>query len=452
MNPLKKFGNSPIRKNILANLFGVGVNLLNQIALVPLYIYFWGNDLYADWLVLSAITVIFSMSDIGLNTVIQNRFSIKLAEKDTKECNELLTDNIVIVSAIFAVSLLIVASMIAAFDLVKFFNLHSITNTEAAWVLILIVVKIYVGMYSGIENAIYRANHKNSRCVYIDQLSLLSTVLITAACLYFSQGLVTLCIALCLPPIVVIIFKWFDSKKYFDYHFSFRNINKPLLISLVKPSLAFMAFPIGNAILLQGYTFIVNKYFGAADVVEYNTTRTMCNFIIVLLSTINNSVWPEYSIAYGQNDYRRMRGLHSKSLTTSWLFSIICAIAILLLGPYIYKIWTGGLVQFSYPLMTMFIMAVLMKITWTASGITLMATNNHQRMGLIYAVSCGASIIIAIWLCISKHPLYLVTATMILAHFAMTCYTIKAGLKLTHDNIKDLNARNIEFLLRKHQK
>ena len=80
----KRILSSPIRKNVVANLFGVGVNLLNQVVLVPFYILCWGKDLYADWIVITAVTAFFSMSDIGLNNVIQNRFAIKFAENDLK--------------------------------------------------------------------------------------------------------------------------------------------------------------------------------------------------------------------------------------------------------------------------------------------------------------------------------------------------------------------------------
>lgn len=90
--------NSPLRKNFVANLFGIGVNLLNQIVLVPFYIIYWGKDLYSDWIVLSALTAFFCMSDMGLNSVIQNRFSIKYAQNKREECDSLLANNVVIVS------------------------------------------------------------------------------------------------------------------------------------------------------------------------------------------------------------------------------------------------------------------------------------------------------------------------------------------------------------------
>lgn len=446
---IRKKASSPIRKNIIANFFGVGVNLLNQIALVPLFIYFWGNNLYADWLVLSAITVIFSMSDIGLNTVIQNRFSIKLASKEHTECNALLTNNILIVSFIFILSMIIIGCIIFCSNLVYLFGLHSITNSEAVCILVLIVIRVYLGMFSGIENAIYRATHNNSRCVFIDQLSLFTTVILTALCLYMGWGIIILCILLCCPPLIVIAFKYIDCKKFFNYRFSLKSNDKRLLVGLIKPSIAFMAFPIGNAILLQGYTFCVNFYYGASDVVEYNTTRTMCNFMIVLLGTINNSIWPEYSIAYGENDFKRMRALHSKSFSLSWVFSILCSLFIFAFGPFIFRIWTHGMVIFSYPLMSVFILAILLKVTWTASGITLMATNNHQKLGLIYMIGCIVSLGIGLSLCILSAPLYFMASSIILAHIITAFYTIKAGIELTKDNIKDFHVRNINFLLRK---
>ena len=60
--------NSPIRKNIIANLFGIGVNLLNQIVLVPFYIIYWGNDLYSDWIVISALTAFFGIPSFKTNS------------------------------------------------------------------------------------------------------------------------------------------------------------------------------------------------------------------------------------------------------------------------------------------------------------------------------------------------------------------------------------------------
>lgn len=168
--------NSPIRRTIVANLFGVGVNLLNQIVLVPFYLVCWGKSLYADWIVISAFTVFFSMSDIGLNSVIQNRFSIKYAENNISECNKLLTINTVIVTMIFLVSLIGCIIYLCGFDVVKQMGLHELNRGDASFVFIMLLVQIFVGMYSGIENAVFKATRHTDQAVYFDQTAKLAYV------------------------------------------------------------------------------------------------------------------------------------------------------------------------------------------------------------------------------------------------------------------------------------
>lgn len=46
--------------------------------------YPWGVEEYGDWILLTAIANIFGMTDAGLNSVTQNRFSIDYAQKNTK--------------------------------------------------------------------------------------------------------------------------------------------------------------------------------------------------------------------------------------------------------------------------------------------------------------------------------------------------------------------------------
>lgn len=126
--------NSPIRRNMIANLFGVCVQLLNQIVLVPFYILFWGNELYSDWIVISALSAIFAMSDVGLNNVIQNRFSIKLSEEDYEECNSLLTNNFILVAITMVFTLFACGVFVGLWDITKVMSLHLLTRYEANFV------------------------------------------------------------------------------------------------------------------------------------------------------------------------------------------------------------------------------------------------------------------------------------------------------------------------------
>lgn len=426
---------SPIRKNIVANFFGVGVQLLNQIILVPFYILFWGNELYSDWIVISALTTIFSMSDVGLNNVIQNRFAVKYTEGNLKECESLITNNIILILATLAITLFGIVFFIGVWDITKVMNLHILTREIANWVFVLLVIKVFVGMLSSVQDAVYRSTHNASVATYMSQVGLLATALITLGCILLKTPVIILCILITLPQLVLIFIKFIHSQKYFAYRFSINSFDYNLLKQIVLPSLSFMSFPLGNTIVLQGFTLVVNNYFGANSVVLYNTTRTLCNFIKTFLGTLQTAVWPEYSIAYGKGDYNLMRHLHRKILKITIVVSGLMGVALLLFGPFIYKIWTHDKVVFSYSLMAVYILVLFTESLWTSSAVTLMATNNHSRLGAIYITSSLVALLIAILFVEINPQLWLVALSLVIMHFIIACYTIKEGFKFTKDSL-----------------
>lgn len=260
MPNIRALFNSPIRKNFLAYIFGTGVQLLNQIMLVPFYIIYWGNNLYSDWIVLSAIVVIFGMSDIGINSVIQNRFSIKYAEGNHSECNTLLSFNFVIISIVTILALGGASIYIASTDISRNLDLHVLSRSEASIIFILLIVNIFLNMYSGIPNAIFRGMHLNSKAVLIDQIAKLLTVAITLACLLMHIPITTMCILLVAPPMMALFYKYLVTRRLFRWTLDLHIHDWKLLRTIFIQALGFLSFPIGNAILIQGFTLVVNRF------------------------------------------------------------------------------------------------------------------------------------------------------------------------------------------------
>ena len=414
--------NSPIRKNIIANLFGIGVNLLNQIVLVPFYIIYWGNDLYSDWIVISALTAFFGMSDIGLNSVIQNKFSISYAQGDLKQCNSLLVNNVAIIIIIGAICVISSIAYVSFFDITDQLGLSTLNRAEGSAVFVVLLCQIFIQMLSGIENAIFRATHNASIAVYYDQIARLVIFVITFACLLIRCNMVILCIAICLPNILLIAIKHINARKYFKWGFSFVLSDLKQLREILPQSIAYMSFPISNAILLQGFTLLVNRFWGSDTVVLYNTTRTMCNFIKTFLSTILHSVWPEFSIAYGKRDYATMNRLYSKAMKASFVLSVLISIFLLIAGPFIYTTWTYGAVQFSYSLVLAFLVVLVVNTVWNTGCVALLATNNHVKFGIIDLCLTVIALIVAYFMAQSFHTLSFVVYSMLVIDFPLIYY------------------------------
>ena len=432
-------GKSPVKRNILANLFAVGVQLLNQIVLVPFYILFWGNELYSDWIVLSALTSIFSMSDVGLNNVIQNRFAVKFTEGDYNHCKSLLTNNYIIVILSLIFFLVLSVLLLSIWDITEVMSLNTLNRSVANSCFIILLIKVFVGMLSTIEDAVYRASHKAYIATYQSKIALLATFLITLCCILAKLPITWLCILTTIPQLVLIPIKYVDTQKYFQYKFSIKSIDYKLLIHLIAPSLTFMSFPLGNTIVLQGFTLVVNRYFGADIVVLFNTTRTLCNFIKVLLATIHTAVWPEYSIAYGKKDFALMRYLHRKVLKITVSLSLVIGTIIIIMGPLIFIIWTKNTIAFDYSLMTTYVLILIFESMWTSSSVTLMATNNHSKLGIIYILSSTLSLLLAVAIGHYIGHLCWVVSSLVIMNIIMSIYTIPVGFRLTKDKFFGLN-------------
>ncbi len=425
---------SPIRRNLLANLLGVGINLLNQVVLVPFYIIFWGNELYSDWIVISALITIFAISDVGINNVIQNRFAIKFTEGNYKECNDLLSSNFVILGLTYFVLLLLTLIYLTIFDISKNMGLHVLNSHDAGLIFILLLTNIFLSMYGRIQNAVYRATHHTDRVTYIDQFVFLAVVITTLIFIITRASLIWMCVSISIPHILITIYKHFDSRRYFKHQVSYVDVNWKLIRHLLTPSLTFMSFPIANAIVIQGFTLIVNRYFGANEVVLFNTSRTMCNFIKSLINTIQNAVWPEYSIAYGEKNYERMRTLHRKSIRTSVAIATLIGVVLMIMGPLIFKIWTHGRVPFDYLLMLGLITSLIIESLWISSSITIMATNTHTRLGLSF-VTIAALSTLATPLLIVNRSLPMVTISLIFLQIVMSVIALRESLRLTNDKL-----------------
>lgn len=414
--------NSPIRKNIVANLFGIGVNLLNQIVLVPFYIIYWGNDLYSDWIVISALTAFFGMSDIGLNSVIQNRFSIKYAQNEIQECNSLLTNNFFVVCIIGAICLLLGIGYVSIFDISQNIGLTTLSRLEGSIIFLMLLCQVFIQMFSGIENAIYRAKHKANIAVYYDQIAKLLIVLITFICLLLGVSLAVMSILICVPNLLLLFVKHINARKLYNFSFSVKLLDWSLLREVIRPSVMFLSFPLANAIILQGFTLVINKYFNADSVVLYNTTRTMCNFIKSFLNTIFFSVWPEFSIAYGKNDKRKMNDLVRKAVKSSIRIALLICVGLLLLGPFIYKIWTQDHVAFNYALMISFVVELVCNVLWNIKSVALVSTNNHIQLGLFFVGGAILSLIAAIPIAGTLHSMPAITNSLLIMDIPLIIY------------------------------
>ena len=166
-----ELANNPVVKNIIANFFKIFVLLVNQILLIPLYLKYWGIDMYADWIVITAIVGFFTMSDAGLNNATNNRFCIKYAQHNINECKTLIVNNFIIVFVVFFIVSLFIITLDCIIDLKSILSIKSFSSIEVKYLAIILVFQVFMQMFSTILNAIYNAKHLASKATYLDNMA-----------------------------------------------------------------------------------------------------------------------------------------------------------------------------------------------------------------------------------------------------------------------------------------
>lgn len=438
MSSIKQFfyqaTHTPIGKNIIANFFKVLIIFINQIMLVPLYILYWGTELYSDWIILYAITSFFTLSDIGLNNVTTNRFCIEYVQNNLQTCKSLLVNNFILI--IFIGSIFTVSIFLYGYnnDLTNSLGLHCVSNQTANFILTTLVLQIFLTMASSIMDAVYYAHSKSAKATYLNNVNKLSNSLIILIGILLHLSLPSITTIGLFPSIIILIYKHYNTKKLFPYHLSLKDKNFTLLKEIIKPSIAYMAFPIGNIIIFQGFTLLINSFFGPTNLILFNTTRTMVNFIRTMIQTITSAIKPEFTLAFGRKDYNFMKQIHRKTLLSCFTLSIIISIFFLIAGPLIYKIWTSDKIEFHYILMLNLAFAMILNSIWEASGATLMSTNNHIGLGRIYIISSVLSISIGFISSKYLESLNFTALSLSICDLFMSMYAVRKALSLTKDN------------------
>lgn len=420
---------SRVIKNTVTNSLGLLVTVFNQIVLLPVYLKYWSAGLYSDWLVLSAISAFFTASDLGFTTVFTNDFVISHAQQQYKKCSSILTNNYFFLFIILVPITIAIAVFAYFCDIVRIFNLHEVSLNDARLILLLFVIHVFITMIGKVPNAIYRAVGKAHVAFLIDNLTWFAESVIILFCLIFRVPMLVTAFLFIIPRFVTLGFKVLHTKLFFNYKFEVEDINTVVIIKSILPSFSIASFPLSNTVIMQGFSLIINKFFGASELVQFNTTRTLANMIKFCSNIITNSFYPEFSIAYGKKDSGKIHSLNKYCIGTAVIMTIAAALIILPFGDLIFKIWTGNRVQFSFILMTAFLFVIALDNLWNASFSPLISVNKHKQLGFYALLLSIIQVVISLLLAIKTKNVAIVVISLIFMHLPMIFFVRKEVIR-----------------------
>lgn len=342
MKPINKRSNV-IFKNIGLSLIGKMLSLLSSLLVVPLTIDYINPTRYGIWLALSSIIAWIGIVDLGLGHGFRNKLASSLANKDTMLSKQLVSTTYIFLSFlifIIYIFLLLFNHYIDWTSLLKIDSsyqneLHKVFGIVAAF----FCLKLVVGIFYIVLYADQKAGTVSICQGISNALSLLAIFFLTR---YTEGSLVNLAIFYSgVPSIFVLlisIVSFVLIKKYKIISPSFSCLKTSLIKGIFSLGFKFFLINICMIIIFQISNLVISREIGQEEVAQYNISYKYFNILYIIANIIVNPFWSAFTEAYVQKDYEWMKRMVTK-LENIWLLSIVIGLIMLLVSPFIYKLW-----------------------------------------------------------------------------------------------------------------
>ena len=179
--------------------------------------------------------------------------------------------------------------------------------------------------------------------------------------------------------------------------------------------------------------------------VIFGTARTVSRVALQMVQMVNNTFWPEMSVAFGQKNASLTRTLHRRACQMALILAAVVVAGMMTVGPWFLSHWTGGHVPPSRGLLSILLLVVVFYALWSTSSTLLTAINRHQRLAAVVSfrdgdhmrdLLCGSA---AVTGCMGRQRPLLVSEAV------MTVYVLPVSLRIADDQFGEFVASMAEW-------
>lgn len=421
-------------RNLGANAYGQVITILSQLVSVPLFLHYWGLQLYGEWLILSAIPAYLALSDIGFGSVAANDMTMRVVRNDREGALRVYQSIWVFVSSISLITGILFLIGIYIAPVVEVFSIKQISDSKIRYLLIVLVLYVLVGLQGNVLNAAFRSVGQYAYGTALGNTVRLAEWVLSMVALMIGGGVLIIASVTLITRTLGFLLMWLEVKKKIPWLvIGTKNASLRQIKELLRPAIAFMIFPLGLAFSLQGMVLIVGMSLGAAAVVAFSAYRTLSRLLVQVVTMLNHSVWPEISAAYGANQLDLVSQLHRKGSCVSLWISVLGVTGLGSLGAWFIKIWTHDAFEANQVLFLLLLLTTFLNVMWQTSWVVLMATNQHQKIAAAFIVSATSGLLAA-WLILPVLGINGAGLVLVLAEIPMLYFAINSAIHLLKDS------------------
>ena len=418
-----------VRKSFVALLCGQGILAFEQLLLVPIFLIRWSPNEYGQWLSLSALMVLVSLSDFGMNTGGAILLTRVYAQDDKNRFRTLQDSAMAFYLFLAAAGTLALAAAIFAFPSWCLFDRELVLTAPVRGTLWLLGLQTLWGMPFGSLNTTHRALGDMAVTQWWINARQLATAGFTAAVLLLGGHMMEVAGA----ELAALLFSaggvWWHCRRRHPTHVpGVSRARLSALLDLLRPSLYFWTINVSQLIGQSVPLLMVRVVVGEVAVAVFSVSRTAVTLVRQGITLLHNALLPELTQMEAIGKMDSLRFLHRLLMAGSSVLAIAAAGFLWPAGDSLIRLWTSGALPSDAVLLRLWLIHLLLQIPWISSSIFQQAAN---RLGLFTrslllssVLGTLLSIFLATWLKSWAVPVgFAIVETAVCSHFVIreTC-------------------------------
>lgn len=428
---------SRILKGAGAQAFGQVVQIFIRLSEVPLLLAFWGTQLYGEWLMLSAIPAYLAIGDGGFATAACRDMTMKSGAGDRQGTVAVFQSTwlLLLTVSLVAFALAYGFAMLTPFDQWLGFSVMPVADTRIAF--LLLVAHVLVGFQGGLLDGGFWVSGKYPAGMALGAFTQLLEFFGLAIAVSLGGGPVQAAIGYVSGRILGTSLVWLGQRKASPWlRHGFKHATFSELKRLTAPAFASLAFPLGNALNIQGMRLVVGLVLGPAAVAVFTPLRTLGRFAMQPRGVIDRILQPELATAFGKSDLSLFRRLFTKSSQFAFWGCLIACLFVGAGGYWFFPIWTSGKVFMDWPTFILLLSATFVNGIWFIALMVPYATNRHGWIAVSYSaiygvIGCGLGYFGAIFFGLAGAALGLLLVEITMAVIVVRSALLMTGVGMT---------------------
>ncbi|HFP9310541.1 transporter [Raoultella ornithinolytica] len=304
-----------IFKMIMSQGFGLLMNVIEKLLMVPLFIHAWGLTKFGEWILVRTIPNILLTSDVGISSHTGNEVNYYSEKGDYKQVSKTIYLSVLMMFCIVLI-LLSIGAVQLLYDGRKLFGVASIPQKDFSIAVFLMVIHASLILVSQLICGVSRIKNSYTFYALMAQISRFLEILSVSSALFFFNGsviIVSICYVGTRLVINSIMLYYLIKELRSIAGISFRKIEgKHEYIGFIKKSVTYASVSFTQTIFMQGSSIIISNIFGPSFLALITIARNVSRFLVMFSSLVSKSIWTELTKLWAQGDLLAFNNLYKK--------------------------------------------------------------------------------------------------------------------------------------------